>query len=167
MLEYLYIIILAEENTMARSVRQSKILDLITANEIETQEELVARLKALNFDITQATISRDIKELGLIKILSSDSNRYKYAIVDSSEQQASNKYIILFKEAVISVKLAHNLVVIKTLKGFSAGIVNFIDKFNIENMLGAVNGDDTVMIIFSNQFDAEKGANKINEILSV
>lgn len=167
MLEYLYIIILAEENAMARSVRQSKILDIITANEIETQEELVARLKSLNFDITQATISRDIKELGLTKILSSDSNRYKYAIVDSSEQQASNKYIILFKEAVISVKQAHNLVVLKTLKGFAAGIVNFIDKFNIESMLGAVNGDDTVMIIFSNQFDAEKGLNKINEILSV
>ena len=116
---------------MARSVRQSKILDLITYNEIETQEELVAKLRALNFDITQATISRDIKELGLIKILSAETNKYKYAIVDSTEQQASNKYLLLFKESVISVKVAQNLVVIKTLKGMASSVCGLIDKLNI------------------------------------
>ena len=81
---------------MTRSVRQSKILDIISAYEIETQEDLVNQLRAANFDVTQATISRDIKELGLIKILSSDSNKYKYAIVDATEKQASNKYLYLF-----------------------------------------------------------------------
>lgn len=152
---------------MARSIRQSKILDIISANEIETQEELVAQLRAANFDITQATISRDIKELGLIKILSSDSNRYKYALVDASEQQASNKYLLLFKESVISVKLAQNLVVIKTLKGMATSICSLIDKFGVENLLGCVNGDDTVMAIFADINDAQKGLNRLNEVLTV
>jgi len=151
---------------MARSARQSKILDLITANEIETQEDLVAGLRAAGFDITQATISRDIKELGLIKILSSDSNRYKYALVDAQDQQASNKFLFLFKEAVISVKVALNLVVIKSLRGMAGSIAAIIDKFNIENSLGCVNGEDTVMLIFENKEDAKAALEKLNNILT-
>jgi len=151
---------------MARSIRQSKILDIISVNEIETQEDLVAHLRAANFDITQATISRDIKELGLIKILSQDSNRYKYALVDSEQQQASNKFLLLFKESVISVKPAQNLVVIKTLKGVAGAIINIIDKFNIENSLGSVCGDDTVMIIFESNAGAKEACDKIHSILT-
>ena len=151
---------------MARSIRQSKILDLITYNEIETQEELVAKLRALNFDITQATISRDIKELGLIKILSAETNKYKYALVDSAEQQASNKYLLLFKESVISVKLAQNLVVIKTLKGMASSICGLIDKLNIDDSLGSVSGDDTVMVIFENMDMAYEALKKFQNRLS-
>lgn len=151
---------------MARSVRQSKILDIISVNEVETQEELVAHLRAANFDITQATISRDIKELGLIKILSQDSNRYKYALVDSEQQQASNKFLLLFKESVISVKPAQNLVVIKTLKGVADAILNIIDKFNIENSLGSVSGDDTVMIIFDSSASAKDACTRVQNILT-
>ncbi len=151
---------------MARSVRQSKILDLITYNEIETQEELVAKLRALNFDITQATISRDIKELGLIKILSAETNKYKYALVDSTEQQASNKYLLLFKESVISVKVAQNLVVIKTLKGMASSVCGLIDKLNIDDSLGAVSGDDTVMVIFENMDTSYEALKKFQARLS-
>lgn len=151
---------------MARSIRQSKILDLITYNEIETQEELVAKLRALNFDITQATISRDIKELGLIKILSAETNKYKYALVDSNEQQASNKYLLLFKESVISVKIAQNLVVIKTLKGMASAVCGLIDKLNIDDSLGCVNGDDTVMVIFENTDTAYDALKKLQNRLS-
>ena len=151
---------------MARSIRQSKILDLITYNEIETQEELVAKLRALNFDITQATISRDIKELGLIKILSAETNKYKYALVDSNEQQASNKYLLLFKESVISTKVAQNLVVIKTLKGMAGEVCGLIDKLNIDESLGSVSGDDTVMVIFENADIALDSLKKIQNRLS-
>ena len=151
---------------MARSIRQSKILDLITYNEIETQEELVAKLRALNFDITQATISRDIKELGLIKILSAETNKYKYALVDSNEQQASNKYLLLFKESVISAKVAQNLVVIKTLKGMAGAVCGLIDKLNIDESLGSVSGDDTVMVIFENTDIAYDALKKIQNRLS-
>ncbi len=132
---------------MARSARQSKILELISTKEIETQDELARELKNAGFEITQATISRDIKELGLTKILSS-SGKYKYCFVGSDEQVVSNKYISIFKEAVISVKPAMNLVVVKTMKGMASAIVSFVDKLNIAELMGAVNGDDTVMLIF-------------------
>ncbi len=149
---------------MARSLRQSKILEIIAKNEIETQDELVNALRALNYDVTQATVSRDIKELGLIKILS-DSKKYKYAYVETSEQQISNKVVGIYKEVVISVKTAQNLVVIKTLKGFASGIASYIDKMNIDKLMGTVFGDDTVMCIAETNLDAESVYEKLVNII--
>ncbi len=134
---------------MARSSRQSKILELISIKEIDTQDELAKDLKNAGFEITQATISRDIKELGITKILSS-SGKYKYAILESQEKLISNKYINILRESVISVKPACNLVVVKTLKGTASSVASFIDKFNFSDLVGVVNGDDTVMLIFPN-----------------
>lgn len=150
---------------MARSARQSKILELISTKEIETQDELARELKNANFDITQATISRDIKELGLTKILSS-SGKYKYCFVGSDEQVISNKYISIFKESVISVKPAMNLVVLRTMKGMAAGVVGFVDKLNISDLMGAVNGDDTVMLIFPTTTMASQAVVTLNEMLN-
>lgn len=149
---------------MARNSRQSKILELISTKEVETQEELVAELKAANFEITQATISRDIKELGLIKVLS-DSKKYKYAIVNSSSQSVSNKCMNIFKECVISVKNAMNLVVVKTIKGTAGMVNNFMDQLSINNILGCTYGDDTVMVITSDIEDAYIVQQKLNELL--
>ena len=149
---------------MARSLRQSKILEIIAKNEIETQDELVNALRALNYDVTQATVSRDIKELGLIKILS-DSKKYKYAYVETTEQQISNKVVGIYKEVVISVKTAQNLVVVKTLKGFAGGIASYIDKMNIEKLMGTVYGDDTVMCIAETNIDAESVYEKLINII--
>lgn len=150
---------------MARSARQSKILEIISTYEIDTQEELVSRLKALKFDITQATVSRDIKELGLIKILSNETGKYKYAFADSSSQ-TSNKYIFLLKESVISLKTVKNFVVVRTLKGMAASICTIIDKFNLDDVMGSVNGDDTVMVIFSSNEEAEYALNKLENIIN-
>jgi len=150
---------------MARSARQSKILELISTKEIETQDELARELKNANFEITQATISRDIKELGLTKILSS-SGKYKYCFVGSDEQLISNKYISIFKESVISVKNALNLVVIKTIKGLGASVCNFVDKLNLTDLMGAVNGDDTVMLIFPSVAQATEIVLSLNDILA-
>lgn len=150
---------------MARSARQSKILELISTKEIETQDELARELKNANFDITQATISRDIKELGLTKILSS-SGKYKYCFVGSEDQVISNKYISVFKEAVISAKPAMNLVVIKTMKGMGSGVASFVDKLNLSDLLGAVNGDDTVMLIFPTVTQASQAVMTINDMLN-
>ena len=149
---------------MARSARQSKILELISTKEVETQDELARELKNANFDITQATISRDIKELGLTKILST-SGKYKYAIIGSDEQQISNKYVSIFREAVISVKSALNLVVIKTIKGLGAGVCSFIDKLNLTELVGAVNGDDTVMLIFPSASLSSDAVVALNDML--
>ena len=152
---------------MARSVRQSKILELISTREIETQDELVALLREAKYDITKATISRDIKELGLIKILSADSGKYKYAIVENGEQAVSNKYISIFKEAVISIRPAQNLVVLKTIKTMAGAICGLIDKLNLDGVLGAVAGDDTVMIIFPTSLNAEESAKSINKMIGI
>ena len=149
---------------MARSARQSKILELISVKEIETQDELARELKNANFDITQATISRDIKELGLTKILT-NSGRYKYAIVGSDEQQISNKFVSIFREAVISVKSVLNIVVIKTLKGLGSSVCSFVDKLNLNELVGAVNGDDTVMLIFPSASCASDSVATLSDML--
>jgi len=149
---------------MARSSRQSKILELISTKEIETQDELVTELKSLNYDITQATISRDIKELRIIKILSSETGKYKYAVVENENQAVSNKYILVFKEAVISIKNAKNLCVIKTIKGMASAVCGIIDKLNLENVLGAVCGDDTVMVILPDENNALGTTKTLNKI---
>ncbi len=149
---------------MARSARQSKILELISVKEIETQDELARELKNANFDITQATISRDIKELGLTKILT-NSGKYKYAIVGSDEQLISNKFVNIFREAVISVKSVLNIVVVKTLKGFGSSVCSFVDKLNLNELVGAVSGDDTVMLIFPSASYATESVTTISNML--
>ncbi len=149
---------------MARSLRQSKILELISTREIETQDELVSLLKAANFDITQATISRDIKELGLIKVLGSEG-RYKYALVDSGDQGVSNKNINLFKMCVISVKRVGTVCLIRTVKQFASGVCSLIDKLNLIDVLGSTCGDDCVTIYFDSEQKAISATNTIIDVM--
>ena len=149
---------------MARNSRQSKILELISLQEIETQEELVSALRDANFDVTQATISRDIKELGLIKILT-DSKKYKYTVVNSSVQALSNKCLNIFKECVISVKSALNLTIVKVIKGTAGMVSGLIDQLSLSQILGCTYGDDTVMVIASNEEDSEFIMDKLNSLL--
>ena len=150
---------------MARNSRQSKILELISLQEIETQEELVSALRDANFDVTQATISRDIKELGLIKILT-DSKKYKYTVVNSSVQALSTKCLNIFKECVISVKSAMNLTVVKVINGTAGMVSGLIDQLAISQILGCTYGDDTVMIITNDQDDAYFVRDKLESLLS-
>lgn len=149
---------------MARNLRQSKILELINENEIEKQEELVSLLRAENFDITQATISRDIKELGLIKV-QTDNKKYKYAVINSGEQCFANKYINIFKESVLNLKTLNNLVIIKTLNGLASAVNTFLDKLGVENSLGSTFGADTVTIFFENNIGANIAYNSLNKII--
>lgn len=150
---------------MARSARQSKILEMISTKEIETQDELARELREAGFEITQATISRDIKELGLIKILS-PSGKYKYAIVGSDEQVISNKFVSIFRESVISAKPAMNLVVVKTLKGMASSVCGFIDKLNLTELMGATYGDDTIMLIFPSTLLANEAVITLSDMLN-
>ena len=149
---------------MARNSRQSKILEIISQNEIETQDELVEELKRAKFDVTQATISRDIKELGLIKIMS-ESKKYKYAIVSSNTQIISNKSLSILKECVISIKCAMNLVVVKTLAGTSGFVSTVVGQLSIPQVMGCTYGDDTVMVITSDVEDAKIVQAKMLELM--
>ena len=149
---------------MARNSRQSKILEIISQNEIETQEELVDALKQAKFDVTQATMSRDIKELGLIKSLS-DSKKYKYAIVSSSVQTISNKNLAILKECIISLKTAMNLLVVKVMKGTASFVSALIDQLGIAQILGCTYGDDTVMVITEDLEDSYAVKEKLSGII--
>jgi len=150
---------------MARSARQSKIIEIISNNEVDTQEDLVSSLCQAGFDVTQATISRDIKELGLIKIVG-EKKKYCYAFVGNEDKVGSNKVASIFKEAVMSVKNINNMVVIKTLRGTASAVGNFIDRLAIEHTLGCVYGDDTVMVIVDNTEQAPKISARLSEILA-
>lgn len=150
---------------MARNSRQSKILELISTQEIETQEELVSALRNAEFDVTQATISRDIKELGLIKILT-DSKKYKYAVVSSQVQALSNKCLNIFKECVISIKSAMNITVVKVIKGTAGMVSGLIDQLSLSQVMGCAYGDDTVMVISSDVEDAYFVKDKLNSLLN-
>jgi len=150
---------------MARNSRQSKILELISLQEIETQEELVSALRDAEFDVTQATISRDIKELGLIKILT-DSKKYKYAVVSSTTQALSNKCLNIFKECIISVKSASNLTIVKAIKGTAGMVSNLIDQLSLSQILGCTYGDDTVLIVTADEEDAYFVKDKLNALLN-
>ena len=138
---------------MSRSTRQSKILDIIAGKDVETQEELVAELAACGISVTQATISRDIKELGLVKTLSAN-NKYKYTSVKSSDIKISEKLLNVFREAVITIASANNLVIVKTLSGSANAVGMDIDQMHYNEMFGSVAGDDTLLIIAKSNDEA-------------
>ncbi|MGN1030632.1 MAG: arginine repressor [Butyricicoccaceae bacterium] len=127
--------------------RQAKILDLIQQDEIETQEELSNRLRELGFDTTQATISRDIKELRLVKMLSS-TGKYKYATsAKEAETSFATRLRNIFRECVTNVDQAQNMVVIKTLPGLGSAAAMAIDSMRVPQVVGTLGGDDTVFIV--------------------
>ena len=142
---------------MSRMKRQSKILELISKNPVSTQEDLLALLKQENFKVTQATISRDIKELGLIKV-QGNNKRYRYVKVDNVSNTSSNKHIGFFKEAVISIVPINNLVVIKTITSSASIATMFIDKLQLEQIIGSIAGEDTILLIC----DSDEGAKEVS-----
>jgi transcriptional regulator of arginine metabolism len=149
---------------MGRTTRQTKILEIISKKDIETQEELVAELKKANFDVTQATVSRDIKELGLIKVLD-ESRKYKYALEKTGNSNVSVKLTNLFRESVISIDRANNLIVVKTLSGSANAAAVMVDKSGYEGVLGCIAGDDTFLIVCKNEEVVDKVLEKLHDII--
>ena len=147
---------------MLRSARHAKILEIISQKEIETQEELCAELNARNLVVTQATISRDIRDLHLFKVAGIEK-KYRYAYVNDGESEISPKMKSLFRDCVISVKSAKNLVVVKTLAGNGANAGAVVDKLNYTGIVGSVAGDDTLLIVCESDEGALAIVEKINE----
>ena len=134
--------------------RQAKILDLIDRFEIETQEDLTAHLRALGYNTTQATISRDIKELRLIKTLSSETGKYKYT---SSNAGAA--------DSLTDIDAAQNMVVIKTLPGLGQAAAMAIDAMRAPDVVGTLGGDDTVFAVMRDNDSAQKFCKQARDIL--
>lgn len=132
--------------TMARANRQLKILDIISKHDVDTQEELVDYLRSEGFAVTQATVSRDIKEMGIIKTLSSDGRHYKYAAQQTKEATAADKFLSMFKNTVISIRSSGNLIVLKTEAGSAGPAAELIDKLSYDEVLGVIAGDNTIFV---------------------
>lgn len=132
--------------TMARANRQLKILDIISKHDVDTQEELVDYLRSEGFAVTQATVSRDIKEMGIIKTLSSDGRHYKYAAQQTKEATAADKFLSMFKNTVISINSSGNLIVLKTEAGSAGPAAELIDKLSYDEVLGVIAGDNTIFV---------------------
>ena len=135
---------------MARTGRQLKLIEIINKNEIETQEALAEALRNEGYLVTQATVSRDIKVLGLIKVMTPNKT-YKYAQPASTEQKSSGKMLNLFRECVISIDYAGHLIVIKTVSGGANSAATLVDKLNFPEVMGCVAGDDTILVVIKDQ----------------
>ena len=146
--------------------RQAKILDLIDRFEIETQEDLTAHLRALGYNTTQATISRDIKELRLIKTLSSETGKYKYTSSNAGVAYSfTTRLRNIFRECVTDIDAAQNMVVIKTLPGLGQAAAMAIDAMRAPDVVGTLGGDDTVFAVMRDNDSAQKFCTQARDIL--
>lgn len=145
--------------------RQAAIIDLITANEITTQEELTQKLCSIGFNSTQATVSRDIKELRLTKTAATNGE-YRYTVAANDDNASFVPRVKnIFKECVIKVDFAQNLVVIKTITGMANAAAFALDSMKIAEIMGTIAGDDTVLIILSDNERALNFFEKTKEML--
>lgn len=145
--------------------RQAKILELVNGSDVETQEELSDKLRSMGFSATQATISRDIKELRLVKV-TTPQGRSKYAVSPvEAEAGFSSRLRTIFKESVTSFDYAENIVVIKTLPALASAACSAIDAMRMPTIVGTLAGDDTGFLVLRSREAAEEFVERIREML--
>ena len=147
-----------------RYTRHNVILELIEENDIETQEKLASMLNERVFNVTQATVSRDIKELRLIKILTPSGN-YKYAQRKELDAPISDRFARIFRETVTDIKYSGNLIVVKTLSGCANAAAEAIDTTKFEHIVGTLAGDNTFIIIVDEPENLPKLVETFKEML--
>lgn len=147
-----------------KRARQAEILNIIQSVDVETQEQLLDELKARGFSATQATISRDIKELRLVKELSGGGYRYasseRKGLADSDARLRN-----IFKEGVTSVDRAQNIVVVRTMPGLASAACSALDSMDIPGMVGSLAGDDTGILIMRDNDAAERFNQEVHKLL--
>ena len=145
--------------------RQNQLLQIISEECIETQEQLLAHLQARGIKCTQATISRDIKEMHLIKE-PAGQGKYRYAVsVHRTKLNFADKLRTIFHESIVSIDVAQNLVVIKTMPGLASAAASALDGMEIASKVGTLAGDDTVLMIMRDAVSAEEFCAEIKEML--
>lgn len=143
--------------------RQKKILELVKMYNIETQEELTDRLREEGFDITQATVSRDIREINLVKVTSEGVT--KYAASSDKDMKISVKYKNILKETLVSLDYACHTVVLKTYSGMAQAAAAAIDNMGWKEIVGSVAGDDTILIIMRSDESAKEFYSNFNALM--
>lgn len=144
--------------------RQNEIIALISELEIETQEELSEQLRRRGYMVTQATISRDIRELKLVKVAGA-GGKYKYALPHHEENAISSKFYNLLVETLTGVDSANNIVVVKTCAGMAQGAGAAIDSMGRDDIVGSVAGDDTIIIVMRTNEAATILVSELREII--
>ena len=145
--------------------RHAKILDIITHNEVETQEELQSFLQEAGFSVTQATVSRDIKELRLVKTPGA-SGGYRYTTAKRGTELISSKFHSIFSGSVVNVQYAQNIVVVHCLPGMAQAACAAMDSLHWEQVIGTLAGDDTFLCVVTGQKEAEDLVLELKKMLS-
>lgn len=144
--------------------RHEKIIELIESCDIETQEELADRLHEEGFTVTQATVSRDIRELKLSKV-PGRAGRQKYALLSHQEHQMEEKYVGILREAFVSMDCAQNILVIKTVSGMAMAAAAALDKIGWKEIVGCIAGDDTIMCAIRTEEDTKAVMKELKKIV--
>jgi transcriptional regulator of arginine metabolism len=145
--------------------RHAKIFEIISNRDIETQEELADELKKAGIDVTQATVSRDIKELKLIKVLSG-TGRYKYAAIAPTENILSDKLVSIFTQTVLTIDFVNNFIVIRTISGSASAAAEAIDSLKWDGIVGSLAGDNTIFVLARSNAKAEELVSKFKKLIN-
>ena len=149
--------------SVIKARRHQKIIDLINQNAIETQYELAERLRAEGFDVTQATVSRDIRELMLTKVQKTDGGQ-QYAVAYAGEENIRERLLRVFVDGVRSIDCAQNIVLIKTLNGMANAVGAAVDAMNYPDIMGSLAGDDTIFCVTANEGSARATVEKLRTL---
>lgn len=145
--------------------RHAKILELIRQYDIETQEELADRLNEAGFKVTQATVSRDIRDLKLTKV-TVEGKQQKYVVLKPDEDELNEKYIRILRDGFVSMDMAQNILVIKTVAGMAMAVAAAVDAMQWKEVVGSIAGDDTIMCAIRSADDTVEVMNKIRKLVS-
>lgn len=151
-------------SNLMKSKRHSKIIEIINSKAIETQEELAEELKLAGFEVTQATVSRDIKTLRLIKIQDSDG-KYKYSIINQNKSDMLEKLSSILINTVLNVENIDKIVVVKTISGSASAAAEAIDRLELGEIAGTIAGDNTIFILVRTLEKAQALVNRISKML--
>ena len=143
--------------------RHVKIVELVNKYDIETQEELADRLREEGFQITQATVSRDIRDLKLTKV-ATDDGRQKYVVLKATENALRDKYIRILKDGFVSMDMAMNILVIKTVSGMAMAVAAAIDEMRWNEVVGCIAGDDTIMCAIRTEKETDAVMEKLHRL---
>lgn len=144
--------------------RHKLIIEIIEKYEVETQEELAAYLKEAGYAVTQATVSRDIRELHLSKV-AAGGNRQKYAVIKNKENPMEDKYVRVLRDGFHSMDMAQNILVIKTVSGMAMAVAAALDSLNFPEVVGCIAGDDTIMAAVRTVEDTSRLMDRIHELI--
>ena len=147
-----------------KTKRQTKMLELIKKHDIETQEELSDYLQKEGYQVTQATVSRDIRELKLTKVAMSNG-RQKYAALTEANEDLSEKYTRVFRDAFVSMDMAQNILVMRTVSGMAMAVAAALDAIHFGEVVGCIAGDDTIFVLTRTEGDARMLTRHLKELL--